>query len=252
MAVGVYGHLPVLAASAEEAEADCYSVFHGLSAALGLLAHASEDASDGGQWGMNDAGGPWSGADPTALCGWFQVVPMGEGREPLPLVPFTAATVATVARFGEFSLTGLEFYLPLPRAGPEQWRLMSGRSWFDPIDPTGRTPLRITLDSGTDPSVAERVDDLLDALDSLWSARMHFHFEAADDNTAVEFAAPSPWRWWLGDDDGSSTFASHTCTLTATAPEWSPIALGYTVAYVSEACRAVGIPVEIGVRIVRA
>ena len=250
MAVAVYGHLPARTPSSEESD-DCFSVFHGLSAALGVLANPSVDSTDSGLWGMNDAEGPWTGADHAALCGWFQVGPPQGGFGPLPLVPFTATTVATVGRFGEFTLSGLEYYLPLPSAGAEQWRLLSGRSWFGPIDPARHTPLRVTLDSGTEPDVAERSEEVLGALRTLCPPGAIFHFEAVDDPATVEFTSPSPWRWWLG-GDGSTTFPSHTFTLAATAPEWTPIALGYTVAYISEACRAVGITAEIGVRVARA
>lgn len=242
IAVGVYGNLPSTTIASTPSEIDCYGVFHGLTTSLGLTA---DDGGEGsvGLWGMNDAGGPWTGGDDATLCGWFQVGPPYPAVGPLPLVPLVDAAVATVGRFGEFRLAGLELHVPVQNAGSAYGRLLSGRSWFAPTDPSRRTRLRVTLDAGPDHDVAARSDGILDALGSLCPPGAIFEFGPAGDSGAVELSPPVPWRWWLGDGPG------RTLTLGATVPEWTPIALGQAITYVAEACRTAGMRSPLGVRI---
>lgn len=231
LAVGVYGHLPSVAAVGD---ADCYSVFHGLSSALGLLSDAEPAL-----WGMNDVAGPWSGPDEAALCGWFQVGPASDAIRPVPLTALVATATATLERFGAVALAGLDLYLPLAHGGSAYSSLLDSRAWFAPVDPADRVQVRVTVDAAPERGLASRMDALLGAL------RTFATDPERGDHREVSFATPVPWRWWLGD-------TTTTTTLLVTAPEWTPLALGHTAAIVAEACRAAGLSGATGLRLARA
>ena len=192
---------------------------------------------------MNDAGGPWLGGDPAGRRGQFHVRPEGDGIVPLPVEALTTAAVATVERFGRLELHGLEYYLPISLAGPATSRLEHGRNWFALADPQAQAPLRVTLDSGESAIVAERRQDILQALEDV--SLEDLDPRLLDDGKAVDFPDPVPWRWWLGDGP------PHTATFSMTASEWAPLAIGRVVTYCVEACRSIGVTDHIGVRVVR-
>jgi hypothetical protein len=244
MAVGVFGLLGAdeLVYSSEE---DCYSIFHGLSSLAGVLRSPNPDEPTRGLWEMNDAGGPWLGNDPTGRRGQFQVRPITDGNRPLPVEAFTMAAVAAVRRFGPLELHGLEYYLPIDLAGPATSGLEHGRHWFALAEARRRTPLTVTLDSGDSSVVVERRHEILQTLEDVSPAAEALAPAVSPDAEPADFADPVPWRWWLGEGP------PHTVTLSATATEWTPLAVGRVVTFVVEACRSIGMTDHIGVRVVR-
>lgn len=244
IALGVYGHL-----DANEhvyaLEEDCYSAFHSLSAATGHLNHERADGAELGSWGMNDAGGPWLGADRRERRAQFQVTPANGAGEPLPIEAFTCTAVAAVERFAALELHGLEYYLPLELAGSAASRVQSGAGWFTLAGREARTRVRVTLDSGESMVVVERVEEILQSLSGLGGPE---ELEATVDVDCepVDFPNPVPWRWWLGAGPANTT------TFDVTATEWTPLAIGRVTTLFAEAFRSIGVTEAIGVRIVRA
>ncbi|WP_052745458.1 hypothetical protein [Allosalinactinospora lopnorensis] len=153
------------------ASSDAYSLFVARSSAMGWLAEAAEGASNG-VWGMNDAGQePGSGSQPSRIA-WFQVSltePVPAGR-PLPVQAFLACAGSVVARIGTPRLQAVQVLLPVQDldtsagaylGGSAVMTLLQDSGWFADSDPRARTRVRVTLDSGQDPSIHSAAPEML-------------------------------------------------------------------------------------------
>jgi hypothetical protein len=235
MYAAFYGELALHAAQ-DELSQDAYSLFYARSAAMGWLTPATE-AAPGGLWGMNDAGAsPGSGPQPQRVA-FFQVTLTGPAPGGvLPAQPFLSCAGDVVARLGTLRLEAVQVLLPgqeTPAGGdlasPSSMRiarpLLDTRNWFGDCDPQLRTPVRVTLDGGPDPSVraaapaiagwAQEVRQDIFAFDS---------FSLADDDHLV--LQPTPLH-----EPGP---APHRVTFWGTLTEWSLDALGWLAAFLTD------------------
>jgi hypothetical protein len=235
MYAAFYGEL-ALHAPQDELSQDAYSLFYARSAAMGWLTPAVEGAP-GGLWGMNDAGAsPGTGPQPQRVA-FFQVTltePAPDGV--LSAQPFLSCASDVVARLGTLRLEAVQMLLPgqqTPTSGdlasPSSMRiagpLLDTRNWFGDCDPQLRTPIRVTLDGGPDPSVRAAAPAI-----ARWAQEVRqdiftcdsFSLAAGDHLVLQPTALHEP---------GASP---HLVTLHGTLTEWSLDALGWLAAFLAD------------------
>jgi hypothetical protein len=235
MYAAFYGEL-ALHAPQDELSQDAYSLFYARSAAMGWLTPAVEGAP-GGLWGMNDAGAsPGTGPQPQRVA-FFQVTLTGPAPdEVLPTQPFLSCAGDAVARLGTLRLEAVQVLLPgkeAPTSGdlasPSSMRiarpLLDTRNWFGDCDPQLRTPIRVTLDGGPDPSVRAAALAI-----AQWTQEVHqdiftcSSFSLADDDHLV--LQPTPLH--------EPATSPHRATFHGTLTEWSLGALGWLAAFLTD------------------
>jgi hypothetical protein len=173
MFAALYGELTPHPWRDPDSGRDAYILFHERSLAMGWLddvatavrktAGGVEEREFGaaGLWSMNDAGRDHPLAGPAAsLVAWFQVgVEPVPGDRPLPVQPFLRCAGDATARIGTLRLRAVQVLLPVQgldtssRPEPARMRSLFTVGWFGDCDPQARTPVRVTLDSGQDPSI---------------------------------------------------------------------------------------------------
>ncbi|SDM25767.1 hypothetical protein SAMN05421869_13930 [Nonomuraea jiangxiensis] len=225
MFAAVYGELatnpwlnPAVASS------DAYSLFVARSSAMGWLTPASENAT-GGFWGMNDAGqDPSFDPELGSRIAWFQVSitePVPAGR-PVPLQPFFSCAHDVLARMGEFRLTAVDALFPMPVAPPAIGAvatLLEDSGWFADHHPGSVTPLRVTLDSGSEAAIGSHAPGILQ-----WVREVR---QSAFVCESMLESGP------------------HRVILHGTLAEWSLGALGWLAAFLADASARCGINVPL-------
>ncbi|WP_211264012.1 hypothetical protein [Streptosporangium amethystogenes] len=221
------------------ASSDAYSLFVARSSALGWLTEATENAS-GGLWGMNDAG---QGPEPSRIA-WFQVSltePVPDGR-PLPVQAFLSCAGDVVARIGTPRLRAVQLLLPVQSLDASTRAsavlpLFQDAGWFADGDPRWRTPVRVTLDGGQDPSIHSAAPEMLQWIRSFTQdvfACDSFSLtdDLTDDGMVLEPAVID--ELWRGP-------ARHRATFHGVLTEWSLDALGWLAAFLAEAASRNGV-----------
>ncbi|MGA6161654.1 hypothetical protein [Amycolatopsis magusensis] len=197
---------------------DAYSLFHHRSEAMGWLEVL---------WGMNDAGQQHPLGAP-GLAGWFQV-----GVEPrpgpLPVQPFLRCAGDVMARLGTLELTAVQVLLP-PHDAVPGLSSVSTAAWFGGTGP--RTPVRVTLDSGQDPSIPAVAARLRDRM-------------ADQDVFACESAGVSPEPSPPFHDSFWNGPPRHSASFHGTLAEWSADAIGWLGGYAAGLCADAGVPVPV-------
>ncbi|MGC5010728.1 hypothetical protein ACLQ2R_08195 [Streptosporangium sp. DT93] len=227
------------------ASSDAYSLFLARSSAMGWLTEATRSAS-GGLWGMNDAGqGPGVGPEPSHIA-WFQVsltAPVPEDR-PLPVQAFLSCAGDVTARLGDLTLRAVQVLLPVPVRGPDPSAgtspplggvipLLQDAGWFADGDPRRRTPVRVTLDGGQDPSVRSAAPGMLRWMRGFdQDVLVCDSFSLTDDHPIP--ASPVIDELWHGP-------ARHRVTFHGVLTEWSTDALGWLAALFAEAASLHGV-----------
>jgi len=228
-----------------EASQDAYSLFCARSSAMRWLTPAVQGAS-GGLWGMNDAeAAPNSGPRPTQIA-FFQVVLTEPNlRTLLPVQPFLACAGDVMARLGTLRLEAVQVLLPerdadedAQFASPSGARVASSLlyacNWFADCDPRARTAVRVTLDSGPDPSIRTAAAAIMQ-----WAREVHQEVFAcnslsrADDDHLI--LRPIPF------EDATSPAVRHRVTFRGTLAEWSLEALGWLAAFLADGTSRQGI-----------
>ncbi len=229
----------------DERPENAYSLFYARSSALGWLTPAVEDAS-GGFWGMNDAeAAPTSGPQPQQVAS-FQVVLTGPvPGKLLPVQSFLSCAGDVVARLGRLRLEAVQVLLPerdapgggrpaSPSSMRVAWPLLDALDWFADCDPRLRSPMRVTLDGGLDPSIRAAAPAILQ-----WVQEIHQDvfmcesFSLDDDDHLV--LRPIPFG------EKRSTAAHHRVTFRGTLAEWSLDALGWLAAFLADGSSRQGI-----------
>ncbi|WP_326643601.1 hypothetical protein OG884_07775 [Streptosporangium sp. NBC_01755] len=221
------------------ASSDAYSLFVARSSAMGWLTEATENAS-GGLWGMNDAGqGPDSGSDPSRIA-WFQVSltePVPDGR-PLPVQAFLSCAGDVVARIGTPRLRAVQLLLPVQSLDASSRvrgviPLLQEAGWFADVDPRLRTPVRVTLDGGQEPSIRSAAPEMLRWMRGFTQDVFSCDsFSLTDDDTVLKPAVID--ELWRGP-------ARHRATFSGVLAEWSLDALGWLAAFLAEASSQNGV-----------
>ncbi|GAA0821566.1 hypothetical protein ACFQVD_41670 [Streptosporangium amethystogenes subsp. fukuiense] len=221
------------------ASSDAYSLFVARSSALGWLTEAVENVS-GGLWGMNDAG---QGPEPSRVA-WFQVSltePVPDGR-PLPVQPFLSCAGDVVARIGAPRLRAVQLLLPVQSLDASTRAravipLLQDAGWFADGDPRWRTPVRVTLDGGQEPSIRSAAPEMLRWMrgftqDVFACDSVSLPDDLTDDGTVLE--SPVIDELWRGP-------ARHRATFRGVLTEWSLDALGWLAAFLAEAASHNGV-----------
>jgi len=236
--VAVYGELtPHRWRDFRVASEDAYSLFHSRSAAMGWLTDARPGAL-GGLWGMNDAGQDLGESSPPSCVAWFQVAVTGhlDPGQGLPIQPFLSCAADVVSRMGELSLLAVQLLLPLQASSTGSGAslttdplssLLQTTNWFADGDPTSRTRVRVTLDTGRDASirmVAHHIDEWLRPI----SQNIFVDHSLVDSDDSVDSddlirAAPVNDQLWNGP-------AQHRIAFDGTLIEWSLDAIGWLAA----------------------
>lgn len=235
MYAAFYGELAPHAPQGEFSQ-DAYSLFYARSAAMGWLTPATEGAP-GGLWGMNDAeASPGTGPPPQRVA-FFQVTLTGLAPGGvLPAQPFLSCAGDVVARLGALRLEAVQVLLPgqeTPAGGdlasPSSMRiarpLLETLNWFGDCGPQPRTPVRVTLDGGPDPSVRAAAPAI-----AQWAQEVRQDIFACDQFSLAEgdhlVLQPTPLH-----EPGPSP---HRVTFRGTLIEWSLDALGWLAAFVTD------------------
>ncbi|MDI5981154.1 hypothetical protein [Amycolatopsis magusensis] len=190
---------------------DAYILFHDRSLAMGWL-----DVL----WGMNDAGEEHPLAAP-GLAGWFQV---GVVPGPLPVQPFLRCAGDVLAHLGTLDLDAVQVLLP-PGPGPAS---SATAAWFG--DAGLGTPVRVTLDSGQDPSIP--------AAAARFRERMAEQSVFACESTGFSTEPKPPF-----DDSSWNGPPRQAASFHGTLAEWSVDAIGWLGGYAAGLCADAGVPV---------
>jgi hypothetical protein len=222
------------------ASEDAYSLFHARSSAMGWLTEGAGDAS-GGFWGMNDAGQDMvSGSEPPRAA-WFQVSltePVPAGR-PLPVQAFLSCAGDVVARMGTLHLQAVRVLLPVqslptPSGMDAVATLLQGTGWFADCDPHQRTPVRVTLDGGRDPSIRSAAPGIVRWMQEINQDVFICDSYSLEDEDVVTLKPDITDELWLGP-------AQHRATFRGTLAEWSLDALGWLAAFLADASSRHGV-----------
>ncbi|MEV4811353.1 hypothetical protein [Micromonospora avicenniae] len=226
---------------------DAYSLFHDRSLAMGwlddvggIVRHTADGVEErptgaAGLWGMNDAGQRHPLADPeSSLVAWFQVgvEPVAADR-PLPVQPFLRCAGDTTARLGALRLDAVQVLLPVQgldvAARPEYAPIPSlrGPGWFADADPRSRTRVRVTLDSGQDPSAPAAAQRMRDSLRRLEQNVFVCESHSLTDHVPLATRPPFDDRLWIGPP-------LHRVTFHGTLAEWSLDALGWLGGFLAD------------------
>lgn len=217
---------------------DPYSLFFARSSAMRWLTEAAENAS-GGVWAMNDAGqDPKSGSQPSRII-WFQVsltepVP---ANQPLPLQAFLSCVNDVVARIGSLHMQAVQILLPVQSldisAGISSrsnavMNLIQEAGWFTDCNPRSKAQVRVTLDSGQDPTIHSAASAILRWLRELKQDVFSCEFFSLMDEYDLMLNPAVINELWFGP-------AYHRATFHGTLTEWSLDALGWLAALLADA-----------------
>lgn len=248
MFAALYGELVPHAWRGPEPEHDAYSLFYHRSLAMGWL----DDRSAGGGfedrvlrvpglWGMNDAGWTHPRAAPGAnLISWFQVEASAVADDrPLPVQPFLRCAEDATARAGTLSLSAVQVLLPVqvldPSLRPPNAPVPAMRTvpWFVESDPRSRTPVKLSINSGRDPSIPAVARQLTEQLGQLaQDAFVCTSHDIADQNGVL----PPPFEdsFWNGPP-------LHGAVLNGELAEWSCDAVGWLAEVVADSGARLGV-----------
>ncbi|KGI82724.1 hypothetical protein IL38_02235 [Actinopolyspora erythraea] len=242
----LYGELEPHPWRDPDAEQDLYALFHARSHAMGWLHDIGTSArrtADGqladvrqvgapGLWSMNDAGEEHPLADAEVpLVAWFQTgMRPPSGERPIPAQPFLRCAGDAVARLGTLRLRAVQLLLPVHCLDPAASRMppsLFTADWFAYGSRRAGLPVRVTLDSGQDPSLPEtapRLRERINRLDQrVFTCRSHS--PAGHDPLAVR--PPFGDHLWNGPP-------LHRTTFHGTLAEWSLDALGWLGGFLAD------------------
>ena len=206
---------------------DAYSLFSSRATSMGW-------SSAGGQaavWGTNDAGQEWGSGDVPTRVAWFQVGTADPAPDGLAAAPILACARETVARVGELNLAAVQMLLPVHTAGPATARLLAGLNWFLVADPSARTEIRVTVDSG-DRTAYLMAPDIVAAVQHGWTEPFRVVGVSGASPVIVEPAVVDDL--WMGPTRNPVVF---DCSV----PEWTVDAVGWLGELFVEGCRRAGV-----------
>ncbi|WP_222864367.1 hypothetical protein [Micromonospora sp. WP24] len=233
---------------------DAYSFFSDRSLAMGWLddiggvirqtAGGVEETRTGaaGLWGMNDAGQQHPLAVPeSSLVAWFQVgVEAVAADRPLPVQPFLRCAGDATARLGALRLDAVQVLLPVQgldiAARPAYAGVPSLRAagWFVDADPRSRRRVRVTLDSGQDPSAPAVAAAMRESMRRLAQDVFACESHSLTDHDPLATHPPLDDRSWLGPP-------LHRVTFRGTLAEWSLDSLGWLGGFLADLAAAQGV-----------
>lgn len=243
MVAALYGELVPHARRGPESQHDAGSLFYHRSLAMGWLDDRStgEPGSAPGLWATNDAGWdhPRAGAE-SGLVSWFQVEAGAVAHDrPLPVQPFLRCAQDATEWTGTLHLSAVQVLLPVQGLDPASRApyapvpAMRTKEWFAECAPEARTPVRVSLNSGRDPSipaVAQRLTDHLARLDQdVFVCTSH-------DVAGGDAAPPPPF-----DDGFWNGPPLHGVVLRGDLAEWSCDAVGWLAEVVADSAALLGV-----------
>lgn len=235
-------------ASGDEGTVDAYSAFLQRSIAMGWqddtsAGGGSEDhlTRAGGLWSMNDAGlGEAISSAGERLACWFQVEASAPAADrPLPVQPFLGCAAQAAAKLGEFALRRLQVLLPVQgidaRSRPASALVpsLATKDWFAAGPPQPRTPVRMTVSSGQDPSMTANAQRFAGLIRGLHQDVLVV--------TSVEVGLPGDLRQPPFPDDFWNGPAQHGLRLHGELAEWSCDSLGWFAAIIADCAAQAGV-----------
>lgn len=245
------------------ASEDMYSLFHDRSLAMGWLSdvgglvefrtdpatgrvegHEIGDVGAEGRWGMHEAGPELPGCGPASSpVAWFQVGtdPVPADR-PLPVHPFLCCADDVVARFGTLRLQAVQVLLPVQdlHATPRRAVMPSLHTvgWFSECDPRSSTQVRVTVDSGQEPSIPAAAPEMLSWLQRDEQDAFVCDSYSLTDHDPLPEQHPAVDYHWNGPP-------LHRATFRGTLVEWSLDAVGWLAGFLADASARHGVTTPI-------
>lgn len=244
--VGLYGQL-ILHQQWQDinaAKSDAYSLFVARASAMSWL--ENRDMTHG-LWGMNDAGIHVSsqqleGATQQAYTAWFQVgLPSSISPNlPLPIQPFLSCVGDVVERMGRLSVEAIQILLPVEILGQSadisaMGALLQAAGWFADHLPQDSVQVRLTLDSGQNPSIRSVAPDLFKWMQTMRQDVIKWDSFSLTEADGVMNLKP------LFIDELWNGPAEHRVTFRGTLVNWSLDALGWVSAFLASASAQQGI-----------
>jgi hypothetical protein len=220
--VAVYGGLAARSVPPEQGTQDAYSLFYARSAAMKWLTSAVGD-SRRGLWGMNEAETTFN-PESNARVAFFQVaLTANDASDSLPVQPFLACVADVLTRIGSLRLDAVQILLPEHNAQPAE-EIMDAANWFAD---SARTPVRVTLDGGLDPSIRASGSVLAERIQTMGQDVFSCD-EVSLNNEDHLVLLPTTF-------DAEPGSAHHRVTMRGTLAEWSLDALGWLAALLADA-----------------
>ena len=201
----------------------------------------TDDLHDGNSaWKVYEAGPEQDAVEAPANRSpafWFHagigIVP--DGRS-LPIWPFLRCAGDVAARIGTFDLHAVQLLMPVQKLHQQRGKgfipALQNYSWFIATDPSARTEVRVTLDSGEDPSIPIVASEMLALIQSFDQQVLVCDSLIDHDPLAPEFP--------LGDQFWANP-SLHKAVISGTIAEWSVDALGWLAAFLSDVAADLGV-----------
>lgn len=213
---------------------DAYSQFYARSSAMGWLEGAVEGTPTAGTWRMNDAGCHLQTRPQPSRVAWFHVALAKSIPSdcPLPVQPFLACAGDVVARIGTLHLDTLQLLLPVHSLRPPDGTtsplgsvvsLLKDAGWFTDRNPRAQTRVRVTLDTGQEPSIRSAAPEIFRQVREFDQDVFACETYALADETPTTDPELTDALW-----NGPP---QHSATFRGLLAEWSLDALGWLAAY---------------------
>ena len=169
---------------------------------------------------------------------WFYagITLVPDGRS-LPVWPFLRCAGDVAARVGTFDLHAVQLLLPVQKLHQQPgWKgfipALQNYSWFIATDPGARAQVRVTLDSGQDPSIPTVAPEMLTLIQSVDQPVFVCDSLTDHDPLAPEF--PFGDQFWRGRP-------RHQAVFSGSLAEWSVDALGWLAGFLADVAADLGV-----------
>lgn len=248
------------------ASEDAYSLFYTRSLAMGWLTDVTTrvqvstnpltgyveereigDVGAEGLWSMHEAESEQDHPDSrpaSSPVASFQVgIETVPADRPLPVQPFLCCTGDVVARLGTLRLQAVQVLLPLQkldtssRLGP-LFPPLGTTGWFTDRDRQSKTQIRITVDSGQNPSIPTAAPGMLTEMHRPEQDAFVCDGYSLADHDPLAATSPFHDNSWHGPP-------LHRATFRGTLAEWSLDAVGWLAAFLAGASAHYGVTTPI-------
>lgn len=225
----------------DSASSDAYSLFVARSSTMRLLTAAGESAGCGA-WGMNDAGQAEGPGSLSGRIAWFQASLTVPIDRPLPLQAFLSCAGDVVAQLGASRLDAVQILLPIeprdsvPARRRNDWvaAVVQDAGWFADRDPRSRAQVRVTLNSGQNPSLLAAAPEMLQWMQGIKQDVFSCESSSVMDAEDVFLEPTISDGLWPGP-------ARHRATFHGTLAEWSLDGVGWLAGFLAVASSRHGV-----------